>query len=84
MEHWEVDITLPAGKPLYIEKRGVDGGLESRTADADHYRFTYERPTSVPPDEVAVSEDDYADLLRVSTLPDVLAVGSLVSRERRA
>lgn len=76
-EHWEVDITLPAGKPLYIENRGVDGGLESRTADADHYRFIYERSTSVPPDDAAVSEDDYADLLRVSTLPDVLAVGKL-------
>jgi hypothetical protein len=77
VEHWEADITLPAGKPLYVERRGVDGGLESHTADADHYRFTYERPTSVPPDEVSVSEDDYADLLRVSTLLDVLAVGGL-------
>jgi transglutaminase-like putative cysteine protease len=77
VEHWDVDITLPAGKALYVEKRGVDGGFESRTADADHYRFTYERPTSVPPDEYAVSEDDYADLLHVSTLPDVLAVGRL-------
>jgi transglutaminase-like putative cysteine protease len=77
VEHWEVDITLPAGKALYVEERGVDGGLESHTIDADHYRFTYERPTSVPPDDDAVSDDDYADLLRVSTLPDVLAVGSL-------
>lgn len=77
LEHWEVDITLPTGKALYVEKRGVDGGLEKRTADADHYRFTYARPMSVPPDEAAVSEDDYADLLRVSTLPDVLAVGRL-------
>ena len=77
VEHWEVDITLPAGKALYVEKRGVEGGLESRTVEGDYYRFTYERPTIVPPDEVAVSEDDYADLLRVSTLPDVLAVGSL-------
>src|ERR1700730_4440425 len=77
VEHWDVDITLPAGKALYVAKRGVDGGFESRTADADHYRFTYERPTSVSPDEYAVSEDDYADLLHVSTLPDVLAVGRL-------
>ena len=77
VDHWEVNMTLPAGKQLYIEKRGVEGGLDRRTADADYYRFTYERPTSVPPDEVAVSEDDYADLLRVSTLPDVLAVGRL-------
>ena len=77
VDHWEVDITLPAGKPLYVEKRGVEGGLESRTAHADHYHFTYERPTSTAPDNDAVSEDDYADLLRVSTLPDVLAVGRL-------
>jgi transglutaminase-like putative cysteine protease len=75
--HWEVNITLPAGKPLYVEKRGVDGGLEKHTAEADHYRFIYERPTGVPPSELAVSEDDYADLLRVSTVPDVLAIGSL-------
>jgi transglutaminase-like putative cysteine protease len=77
VEHWEVDITLPAGKPLYAEKRGVEGGLEIRTADTDHYRFTYERPTSAAPDNDAVSEDDYADVLRVSTLPDILAVGRL-------
>ena len=77
VEHWEVDITLPAGKALYVEKRGVDGGLERRTADADYYRFTYERPTFVPPGEVAVSGEDYADLLRVSTLADVLEVGTL-------
>jgi transglutaminase-like putative cysteine protease len=76
-DHWEVDITLPAGKALYVEKRGVDGGLESRTADADHYRFTHQQLASIPPDEAAVSEDDYADLLRVSTLPDVLAVARL-------
>ena len=31
----------------------------------------------VPPEEVAVSEDDYVDLLRVSTLRDVSAVGKL-------
>ena len=43
MDHWEVNITLPAGKLLYVEKRGVDGGLESRTADGDHYRFTYQQ-----------------------------------------
>jgi hypothetical protein len=75
--HWELDITLPPGEALYVEKRGVEGGLESRTVDGDYYRFTYERPTVVPPDEATVSEDDYADLLRVSTLPDVLAVGTL-------
>jgi hypothetical protein len=77
VEHWEIDVTLPAGKPLYVERRGVDGGLDSHTADADHYHFTYERRTSIAPDNDAVSEDDYADLLRVSTLPDVLAVGRL-------
>jgi transglutaminase-like putative cysteine protease len=77
VDHWEVEFTLPAGKALYVENRGVDGGLESRTADADHYRFTHQQLASVPPDEAAVSEDDYADLLRVSTLPDVLAIGRL-------
>jgi hypothetical protein len=77
VEHFELEITLPAGKSLYVETRGVEGGLERHTADADHYRFTYERPTSAPPDETAVSAIDYADLLRVSTLPDVLAVARL-------
>ena len=77
VDHWEVDISLPAGKALYVENRGVDGGLESRTADADHYHFIHQQLASIPPDEAAVSEDDYADLLRVSTLPDVLAVGRL-------
>jgi hypothetical protein len=77
IDAWEVNITVPAGKPLYIEQRGVVGGLESSYADRDHYRFTYQHPSSIPPAEVAVSEFDYGDTLRVSTLKDVLAVGTL-------
>jgi hypothetical protein len=76
-DRWEVNVTMPAGKSLYVEKRGVEGGLEKHSADLDHYHFTYRRPTNVPPDEVAVSESDYADMLHVSTLPDVLAVAKL-------
>jgi hypothetical protein len=76
-DYWEVKITLPAGKHLYIEQRGVAGGLESSVAGADHYRFTYQHPTSTAPEETAVSEADYADLLRVSTLRDVVTAGKL-------
>ena len=77
VDAWQVVINVPAGMPLYIEKRGVSGGLQSRSANSDHYRFTDQRPTFVAPEEVAVSTSDYADILRVSTLPDAVAFGNL-------
>lgn len=77
MDHWEVDIALPIGKPLYIEQRGVAGGLVGKSADKDHYRFVYQHLTALPPEEVGVSTFDYGDVLRVSTLPDALALGKL-------
>ena len=77
VNHWEVNITVPSGKPLYIEQRGVLGGLEKSSPDGDHYRFTYQNTTTSAPDEVAVADFDYTDELRVSSLPDALAVGSL-------
>jgi transglutaminase-like putative cysteine protease len=83
IDYWEINITFPFGKALYIENRGVDGGLEASSTEGDHYRFIYRHPTSVPPEQVAVAEEDYADLLRVSTFPDVLAVGKAYSESAK-
>ena len=77
VDDWQVAINVPAGMSLYIEKRGVDGGLQSGSADSDHYRFAYQRPTFVAPEEVAVSTADYADILQISTLVNAAAVGKL-------
>jgi transglutaminase-like putative cysteine protease len=74
---WDVTINLPRGTPLYIEKRGVAGGLENHTAESDRYHFVYQRLSSIEPDEVAVADSDYADLLRVSTEPDAVSAGRL-------
>jgi transglutaminase-like putative cysteine protease len=77
VEDWEVTFNVPAGHALYVEKRGVEGGLYRHTPDTDQYRYSYRRPTSTAPDEISVSESDYADGLQVSTLPDVATLGHL-------
>ena len=66
--HYDVTVTMPAGVPLYIETRGVTGGLEQHTESADVYHFTYAHPTSEAHAEISVADFDDAPALRFSTL----------------
>lgn len=77
VDYWEFNVVLPRDKTLYVEQRGVAGGLTETSQDSQTYRFTYKRPSSVAPDQIEVDSSDYADVLRVSTLPDLPAVGRL-------
>jgi transglutaminase-like putative cysteine protease len=82
-EHWEVNITLPAGTVLYIEKRGVNGGLEATADGLDHYNFRYRNDEAIPSDETSVAAFDYADVLRASTLADATAIGKIYQSSAR-
>ena len=77
---YEVAITMPAGQPLFIETRGVKGGLDHHTATSDVYYFSYAHPESEAPPELAVSDFDDASVLRVSTLATPIEVASLYAR----
>ncbi len=66
--HFELTVEMPAGRPLFIENRGVAGGLDHRTDTADVYQFSYSHPTNETPGEISVSDFDDADVLRFSTL----------------
>jgi transglutaminase-like putative cysteine protease len=65
---YELTVTMPAGHPLFIETRGVTGGLEQHTATTDVYHFSYAHPTSEAPPDLSVADFDDAAVLRFSTL----------------
>jgi len=74
-ESWEVQINIPTGLPLYIEQRGIVGGLESSKDGINHYHFSYRWTAAKAPESGSVWEGDYVPVLYVSTYPDMIAVG---------
>lgn len=74
-EYWEAVINVPASLPLYVEQRGIDGGLESTQDGVNHYRFHYRGPAAKAPESGSVWVGDYAPIMYVSTYPDMIAVG---------
>ena len=72
---WQVRIELPVDRKLYVDKRGVSGGLEKTVDGVAHYVFRYARATFIAPESVRVGNGDYGDYLRVSTMPDMIALG---------
>jgi len=74
-EDWEVNINIPTNLPLYVEQRGIVGGLESTRGGVNHYHFTYRSTSAKAPESGSVWVGDYAPLLYVSTYPDMVAVG---------
>ncbi|MEK9777236.1 MAG: DUF3857 domain-containing protein, partial [Quisquiliibacterium sp.] len=77
---WELNVTIPAPRKLYIESRGVNGGLVSSVDGISHYKFTYRRTTVIPPQHGAAGELHYADYLFVSTMPDMRALGKIAKQ----
>ena len=75
-EHWELRISLPVERKLYIEQRGVTGGLQETANGVAHYLFQYRRDTVIPPEKSVIATADYGDYLRLSTMPDMLALGA--------
>ena len=76
-EDWELKIAIPAARPLYIDKRGVEGGLEKTVDGIAHYVFKYRRVTTEPPLGGAAGLLHRADYLQISTMADMRALGRI-------
>ena len=74
-EYWEVNINVPSSLPLFVEQRGVAGGLASSKAGVNHYRFTYHGTVTTAPESGSVWAGEYAPIVNVSTYPDMVALG---------
>jgi transglutaminase-like putative cysteine protease len=74
-EFSEININVPISLPLYVEQRGIAGGLKSTTGGVNHYQFSYSNAGAKAPESGSVSSGDYAPILYVSTYPDMIAVG---------
>ena len=74
-EYWELNINVPTSLPLYVEQRGIAGGLESTKDGVNHYHLAIAERQLRPPRAGSVWAGDYAPILYVSTYPDMIAVG---------
>ena len=74
-EHWEERINIPTDLPLYVEERGIGGGLESTKDGINHYHFTYHAMGAKAPESGSVWVGDFSPLLYISTYPDLIALG---------
>jgi transglutaminase-like putative cysteine protease len=74
-EYTEVNINVPTNMPLYVQQRGVNGGLVSTKDGVNHYQFVYRGPEPKAPESGSVWVGDYAPMFYVSTFPDMVAVG---------
>jgi len=72
---WEVQINIPVSLPLYVQQRGIVGGLVSTKDGINHYHFSYRWTGAIAPESGSVWEGDYVPVLYVSTYPDMIAVG---------
>jgi transglutaminase-like putative cysteine protease len=75
-EYFELNVNVPTGLPLFIEQRGIPGGLKSTADGIKHYSFTYHGPEAKASESGSVWDGDYAPILYVSTYPDMIAVGN--------
>jgi transglutaminase-like putative cysteine protease len=74
-EFSQIDINVPIGLPLYVEQRGIAGGLKSSTDGINRYQFSYRGTQVKAPESGSVWSTDYAPLLYVSTYPDMISIG---------
>jgi len=72
---WEAQFVLPASRTLYVDKRGVTGGLDKTVDGLSYYTFRYRRVPVQAPQSGAAGLIHYGDYLFVSTMPDMRALG---------
>ena len=72
---WEASFVLPESRKLYVDKRGISGGLVKTVDGLSYYSFRYQRDKVLPPQSEAAGLIHYADYLFVSTMPDMRALG---------
>ena len=80
---WDFSVDMPAGMPLYIEQRGLQGGLVGTDNGLDHYRFHHQNASAVPAEEGSLSQSDTSDVLRLSTYRDPIALGQAYQQASR-
>ena len=78
-DHWEAHFVVPESRKLYIDQRGVSGGLEKTVDGLSYYSFRYSRSTVTAPEEGSASSIHYADYLFVSTMPDMVSLGKIAN-----
>ncbi len=82
-DSWDFSVDMPAGMPLYIEQRGLQGGLMGTDNGLDHYRFHHQNAAAVPAEEGSLSQSDTSDVLRLSTYRDPIALGQAYQQASR-
>jgi hypothetical protein len=71
VEDAQVEILMPAGQPLFIDRQGFAGGKAEREGDRVRYRWSYR--SGVTPNlntNYAVADIDYGPRLHLSTMQD--------------
>ncbi len=76
-EDWELRIVMPASRPLFVEQRGIEGGLEKTVDGLSHYSFRYRRDRAEPVKRGSAGSLHHADYLMLSTMPDMRALGRI-------
>jgi transglutaminase-like putative cysteine protease len=74
-EYYEVNIHVPTTLPLYVQQRGINGGLISTKDGVNYYQFVYRGPDPKARESGSVWSGDYAPMFYVSAFPDMVAVG---------
>ena len=58
---WEAKFVLPESKSIYVDQRGVTGGLEKTVDGLSYYTFRYRRDKVLPPQREVAGLIHYAD-----------------------
>jgi transglutaminase-like putative cysteine protease len=74
-EFSEINVNVPVSLALYVEQRGISGGLKSTKDGVNHYQFAFSNAGAKAPESGSVAASDYAPILYVSTYPDMMAIG---------
>ena len=70
-----MNINISETLPVYIDKRGVEGGLIKKSNNQNQYQFTFSQTKVTPPEPGEVEGYDYAPYLVFSTFPDQVSIG---------
>ncbi len=70
-----ININISKALPVYIDTKGVEGGLIRQSKSQNHYRFTYAQNTFTLPEPSEIDYYDFAPYLVFSTFPDQVSIG---------
>ncbi len=73
--HYEVNVNISKQLPVYIDLKGVQGGLVRQSKTQNHYQFTFEQSNVHRPEKGMVQIEDFAPYLVLSTFKDQVEMG---------